>query len=299
MEIRAKRGFTLVELLVVIAIIGILIALLLPAVQAAREAARRMQCTNNLKQIGLAMHNYADALGSFPSGSTGFATSVGWAWTVYILDYCEQDTLRGLVDISQPPIASINDQLSRARVDFLICPSATGVEDDWSPGSGMHGTSYNGVLGSNYSGSDALPNRSHCGEQSLDGLLYFDSSIKPRDVTDGMSQTFLVGERFYQTRGWPHGHEYDLMCSRQNKNVTYPVNGSPDESGYYTLDGKAPAGAPKTCLFNDLSFGSAHPGGANFVFADGSTHFVENETDLDVLRRLACRKDGRPMEWRP
>ncbi len=124
-ESRKLRGFTLVELLVVIAIIGILIALLLPAVQAAREAARRSQCSNNLKQIGLALHNYHDTMNVFPPGSINGNNELGW--TVFILPYIEQSALYDQVNFNQAARGNIDSTEARTRIETYLCPSATQI----------------------------------------------------------------------------------------------------------------------------------------------------------------------------
>ena len=296
----SRAAFTLVELLVVIAIIGILIALLLPAVQAAREAARRLECTNHLKQIGLALHNYHAALRSFPSGSLpASGGNQGWAWTVLLLQYFEQGALHGMIDFSSHSLTPENDELGKTPIDLFLCPSATKVEDDYRYGQGFSGSSYDGVMGANHNNQHYEPARSHCGAWFTDGMLYPNSRVKVRDITDGTSNTLAVGERTYQLRQWMLGHTDVTVCVNHAKNVVYPINASPAQSGYYLYDNQAPPGANKVLAFNDCSFGSKHPGGANFALADGSVHFLTENMEMPVFRSLASGQDGEVNRWTP
>ncbi len=299
---RTKKAFTLVELLVVIAIIGILIALLLPAVQAAREAARRMQCTNKLKQLGLAMHSYNDAHGSFPYGSdyyTNPSTGVretgvaGFAWTLAVLPYIEMGIYANQIDTSLSSSDSRNGVVTKKAQSNFVCPSAEVPTDDWlTTDEELYASNYSGVAGSNFDGNHAAAASSQCGYAFTDGVLHIHSSVKVRDITDGTSHTLLLGERTYENRQWIFGHGYNSNCTRNVKNMFYPLTSSPEDVGYYIMSTTAPAGALKNVLFNDLFFGSRHPAGVNFVFADGSVTMLPYETEIALLKRLACINDG-------
>jgi prepilin-type N-terminal cleavage/methylation domain-containing protein len=216
---RAQRAFTLVELLVVIAIIGILVALLLPAVQSAREAARRMQCQNNLKQLGLGLHNYHDVCGQFPYGSTWPVESqietknngnLGPNWVIAVLPYVEQQNLYNLFDFKQP-ISHTNNSVARGmQLSFMLCPSdpngrrpfkgsamssMTGnLGDNWARG--CYGA--NGSLSLLRTGSDINhgATESSGGWQSnrRRGVMGANVSLNIGQITDGTSNTLLVGE---------------------------------------------------------------------------------------------------------
>jgi len=201
---QSERGFTLVELLVVIAIIGILVALLLPAIQAAREAARRMACTNNLKQIGLALQNYHSTHNAFPIGygdyqSTG---SVGaWPWCVRILPFLEEQTFFDMIPWNESPnnkpVIEIMDQVFKTEVEAYKCPSDELVQTLWNQGSSYndYGTSWGHFekgrtsYGGNF-GTGRLDGSAHL----IDGVFYTDRSSNIREITDGTSQTLIVAE---------------------------------------------------------------------------------------------------------
>jgi len=204
-----RRGFTLVELLVVIAIIGILIALLLPAVQAAREAARRTQCTNNIKQIALALHNYHDAYKSFPPG-----VLAGWghSWSAHILPQVEQRPLYDTIDFSDDgtwydtdPVSLALQAAARARIPLFRCPSQPGPEsENFYIIADRFRTNYLGNAGSDTIIDDfASPPGSEIDMGTSNGVLLANFCWDPwrtiaiRDITDGTSNTFLLGEAVY------------------------------------------------------------------------------------------------------
>ncbi len=297
-------AFTLVELLVVIAIIGILIALLLPAVQAAREAARRLQCANNLKQIGLAMHNYHSALGSLPAGSLHASTQgtpPGISWHVMVLPYLEQDAV---YNVLTPTVDArvADDSPVQAWLTMYVCPSAEPPVDDWQNTGVNKATNYAGVAGSG--NVRALkPESSHCGDVALDGTFYPNSGTRLDDMRDGTSNTIIVGERDYETRSWIAGSWYSgsrtnmtKICN-YGKNVAWPINSDPDQIGYYVFSQIAPPGAQKSVLFNDLHYGSRHPGGALFLLGDGSVHFLSETMDFTTYQDMATIAGGKVVSW--
>ena len=301
---RVNKAFTLVELLVVIAIIGILIALLLPAVQSAREAARRMQCSNNLRQLGLALHNYHTALRVLPPGGISRKNGQGneLSFLVMVLPYLEQKPLYDQVDFNTGVYTDKGKlDISLTSIPGLLCPSCPIVysnlyqrtnnyaeywPSDDSTGQNTYTTHYVGVMGPRgthpTTGEDyqtiASPN---CGPIAIQGLLYPDSHVRLGDITDGTSNTFAIGETSWvgydKYRSWVRGSSSNL-CQGSTKNVYEPIN----------------AGAPYVD-FNNGAFGSEHPGGTHFLMADGSTHFVSETIDDSVYRATASR-NGREAE---
>ncbi len=316
-----RRGVTLIEVLVVIAIIGILLALLLPAVQKVREAAARVQCQNNLHQIGIALHTYHDAYGSFPPGQpfrTGPAADYyhpWWSWLTRLLPFVEQDNLlRQAEDWAHrpgseqtypwpepwltPPYPG-NPALS-VVVRTYACPSDARTLQvevaNWAEWNNLDAdrirvalTSYLGVTGS---GNDASgrPN----------GLLYIGSATRIGDVTDGVSNTAAAGERppsADMTYGWWFaGAGYDNAGSGDNLLGAREYGYAPFLNAYG--GGNCPVGGnvglqpgrlDNPC--DQTHFWSLHPGGANFLFADGSVHFLFYSADR-VLPALATRAGG-------
>jgi prepilin-type N-terminal cleavage/methylation domain-containing protein len=303
-----QDGFTLVELLVVIAIIGILIALLLPAVQAAREAARRIKCQGNLKQIGLALHNYHGVHGQFPAGvaapEKGFITRyLGWNWR--ILPYVEESNARdqaGTESLFCPVGSSschIQAAVSHVRIPLFLCPSCSDEQCQSDPGDVRYMADYLGVMGpvgTNPATGQPYATSLGGGGQaclvSTEGVLLRDETVKIRDISDGTSHTFAVGElcwresRWY-TNGWGFGATgpdggiaSPAGCLVEScQNTRYGLHETPRQDG------------PDA---NNTSFGSEHVGGAGFLMADGAGRFVTDEIDPIVYRAEASRAGGEP-----
>ncbi len=199
-ETAARRGFTLIELLVVITIIGLLIALLLPAVQSAREAARRMQCVNNLKQLGLALHNYEGTHHAFPPGyvsafrADGSDTGPGWGWAAMLLPQLEQKPLFDAINFSLPIESPPNSTGRLPTLAAFLCPSDA-AKPSWTAwvrdSSGIPSRPICDVASANYVGVYGTSDPGIDG----DGLFYRDSGVGIRDITDGTARTIAVGER--------------------------------------------------------------------------------------------------------
>jgi prepilin-type N-terminal cleavage/methylation domain-containing protein/prepilin-type processing-associated H-X9-DG protein len=313
-----RPGFTLVELLVVIAIIGILIALLLPAVQAAREAARRTQCTNNLKQMALGIHNYGDVWRVFPPGylgqppancssvNNGSTQARGWGWGALILPYVEQSTLyEGLAPTSRQIVCGIptgaqatpavgNAALQKTKLPFYVCPSAPDAElnDTRLPGApaapGSHAKSnYVGVSGMDFSGVSATTGRKGI---FVNGMLH---KTALRDVKDGTSSTFLVGEKYRR----------DLDAVKQTFSPGEYTGGfwvgvAPDTQIANTV--MQLALPPSTFAINGASinaFASRHPGGAQFALTDGSVRFVSENANQETIADMGTMNDGKAITF--
>lgn len=287
-----RTAFTLVELLVVIAIIGVLVGLLLPAVQAAREAARRMSCSNNLKQVGIALHNYHDTHKTFPPSSL---TSNRLAWTVHVLPFLEQKPLHDQFDFSRHYNQTPNHILGMTAVSSYHCPStkiprsSIGNGGERIGGVGTYTTHYYGVLGPkgiNPQTGAAYPfsNVGGHGGFALSGLFKQNDTKKFAHVTDGTSNTFAIGEISWDDRGgnrsryrtWSRGHQQNQWTAPA-KNLAHQINSD------FTAD------------FNDMSFGSNHPGGCHFLMADASVQFIAETTDFGRLLASAS-VDGREIE---
>ncbi len=305
-------GFTLVELLVVIAIIGVLISLLLPAVQQAREAARRMQCQNNLKQIGLSLHNYHDTFNSLCSGNQGTINAAGdryygwgWTWHAAILPYLEQ---KALYDAIQGPDGYGNESggtssgkpliVQETVVNVFWCPS----QEEVSPGPQKYGdkeqpSNYNGNMGTRIgNGGDnctdgastlAEMQNSDWGCMNGNGIFYPASKTRFGDVRDGLSNTIFVSE-VVDTGGEAMGH-FSGGCDRHAMFAGGADSNPPTEMTEYLIaaEGNDPinGGAEEAA-------GSWHTGGAHFLMGDGAVRFLSENMDMATYQGLSTRRGG-------
>ncbi len=286
-----RRGFTLIELLVVIAIIAILIGLLLPAVQKVREASNRVKCSNNLKQIGIALHNYHDIRGNFPPA---YETRLprptsdlrpGWGWGSFILPHLEQDNLYRDSGVEtrafgsgQEPVRN-PDTWGQLKLAIYRCPSDLGP--DLNPDRFNHAMANYRATAGPYTYSTFQTNRDH------GGVMWQNSKIAIRDITDGTSQTVIVGECMFDPRTGKRAAIWPGMTGyRPETNSIWisDVMWWVDEVSAQ-INGTAPQ-----------AFSSRHPGGAFFVFCDGSTRFFRQGGDVNVVRFLAGRNDGRVVQ---
>jgi prepilin-type N-terminal cleavage/methylation domain-containing protein/prepilin-type processing-associated H-X9-DG protein len=292
------RAFTLIELLVVIAIIGLLIAFLLPAVQAAREAARRAQCVNNLKQIGLALYNYEQTHKVFPPGyvsnfdSGGNDTGPGWAWAAMLLPQFEQTPVFNAINFALAIEAPANSTARLANIRNFLCPSDPtasaywAVKRDFATGAPLENICQ--VASSNYVGMYGI------GEPGPDGngVFFRNSAIALRDMTDGTVQTLFVGERSHRLgeATWVGSVTDAIMYPTDNDNIgKYATETSSGMVLGHVGEGAGP-GDPNS----DVNmFYSLHSGrGVNFLFGDGHVAFLKATINYKTYLALATRAGG-------
>jgi len=289
----AARAFTLIELLVVIAIIAVLVALLLPAVQSAREASRRAQCVNNLMQLALAVQNYESAHEALPPGVVNPTGPIveqpkgyHFGWLTQILPYMEARTIYNHFNFKLGLYDTSNSTTRTTLVRSFLCPSDIG-----SPRGAL------GVAMTNYAGNH------HDVEAAIGannmGVLFLNSAIRFEQVSDGTSQTIFIGEKLNDGLGlgWASGTRASLRNTGTNINLPASPPGSTArsvDSGVGEPGG--PAGGDVVASDDALRFvggyNSRHPGGANCAFGDGSVRFLKSSISPGVLRLLGNRADG-------
>ena len=316
----SRRGLTLVELLVVIAVIGILVALLLPAVQAARESARRTHCANNLKQLAVAAHHYHDTHGGFPPAFILVPTSNGsfaggttlWA---ELFPYLEEYNLQSAWDYSdyRNNLRGGRNATSAQVITVLLCPSHplpenpvdwTNISQHWPDLAWADGF----YAACHYGGNGGTLPFNYFSAPSRDGVFFRSSRVRLADITDGTSNTFLFGERSHQdpeydrltaafdpgfgplikwgTWGW--AGDPDGACAANSLGTPVPIN--------YRVPPLPDAGDWLWEMFRLSAFGSDHSGGANFAFADGSVRFVSEAIPLPQLQALSTREGEEVVE---
>ncbi len=330
-----RKAFTLVELLVVIAIIGILIALLLPAVQAAREAARRMSCTNNMKQIGIAMHNYHDTYKTFPQGglagenntdSTMDGTQYYITAYAAILPFLEGQNVLSLYDF-QDPWYNQSTELAQSVIAGYVCPSASMDNPFYDAEFAAAGYNIGGTASAlSYllcKGSHCIWCRNGAVSNSVAGVFDLEAGSSFNEITDGTSNTMMIGEG-------PMGTNWQVCTGQGCDSSTASVNAFGDTSvsmiswlvphpnaAYigmtshvsifgstldpmnkeYVTESFANGGTFSNCTTANsddaaTNFGSNHPGGANFLFSDGSVHFLSETIDMDDYWALSTKGGG-------
>jgi prepilin-type N-terminal cleavage/methylation domain-containing protein/prepilin-type processing-associated H-X9-DG protein len=324
-----RSAFTLVELLVVIAIIGVLVALLLPAVQAAREAARRMQCANNLKQLGLGLHNYHDVHKRFPPGASHGPAHI-WgdryaghhgSFLARMLPFIEEQNLFNninpkLADPTMDSAMADGTKVYQVKVATFICPSDE-TSDDWNGDQLYHGTpvsmqgqraaqsNYGASMGNQYfAGGPFLADPARfqgasdhghddTGQQisGVFGHTAFGASIA--EIRDGTSKTIALGE-VRPKCSW-HVRDGWMHWNSLWIATTTPINypSCPNEPGFDSANA-TPLAGPKWAI--EQAFRSSHPGGCHFLLADGSVHFLTETIDYETYQRLGARRDGLTVE---
>jgi prepilin-type N-terminal cleavage/methylation domain-containing protein/prepilin-type processing-associated H-X9-DG protein len=285
-----RRAFTFIELMIVVGIIGVLISLLLPAIQSAREQARRTQCCNNLLQLGLAMGNYASTHTVLPPGVVNdkgpivnLPAGYNHGWIVQILPFLGQDNVYRRIDLDQSVYAAANFTVREVVISTLMCPSdSRRVSTNYA---GCHHDVEAPIAADNH------------------GVLYLNSHVRLDDITDGPAQTILIGESIYDdpsALGWTSGTSATL------RNTGHPLS---DPNGTHALfkntaqlsDEERVAAVRQMAEDGILpiefvgGFSSRHPLGSNFAFCDGSVRYLKNSISQQVFRLLGHRADGEPI----
>jgi prepilin-type N-terminal cleavage/methylation domain-containing protein len=285
-----RSAFTLVELLVVIAIIGVLIALLLPAVQAAREAARQAQCKNNLKQFGLAMHNYEVVYRALPAGylykQGPQGNHLGFSWGTLCLPFLELGNMHEQFDLDRPVFDAVNQRPREQHLQTFLCPS-----DPVSPISWIEMGTEKYAMGC-YVGNFGPPDLDE-NQQQRDGVFSRNSATRLAEIRDGLSNTLMIGERQNGEfrAGASHGNHfaYETTWAGAVREISDPA----DDHGHMVLfqTGHTP-NSPES---DDRDVSAPHSGIAQFLLCDGSVRPIRETIALPVYEALGTRAGGEPV----
>jgi prepilin-type N-terminal cleavage/methylation domain-containing protein/prepilin-type processing-associated H-X9-DG protein len=303
-----RTGMTLIELLVVIAIIAILIALLVPAVQKVRAAAAMTQCRNNLKQIGLAAHNYHDRLKGFPPGFITHPlddrafdpmSPPDWGWAAFLLNDLSQGALMEQIEFHRS-IGWAAPIVRETRMSVLLCPADATIPA-FDSGTVIFAMPPTGAMlfhtprpvfmaHANYVGVYGDTNFPPRGDALGNGIFYQDSKTRINDIKDGTSTTFLVGERSsdLSLATWMGAVRFTTMSSQR----PLPNESSPYPAFILGVASSAVGCGPNRPANRAQDFASPHPGGVMYLFADGSVHFISNSINSATYAALATRSGG-------
>jgi prepilin-type N-terminal cleavage/methylation domain-containing protein/prepilin-type processing-associated H-X9-DG protein len=294
-----RAGFTLIELLVVIAIIAILIGLLLPAVQKVREAAARMSCTNNLKQLGLALHNFHDSNGFFPPSATSTAFNPGWGptqgWGQFLLPYIEQGAMASLYRWDKNWSDPLNQPVVTVPLKVMLCPSAPGNRMDTAPPSTTPAGPWS-ASPTDYTPTTRIAQGAITANWvtyqpgDINGMMVTNMRLRFADIQDGTSNTIALAEDAGRPQRWQMGKLItaqlaDSAASWADRNNLIAPTGA-------KADGSSRVGpCPMNCTNNNELY-SFHTGGVNAVFGDGSVRFLNAGMTLSTLANLITRSGG-------
>jgi prepilin-type N-terminal cleavage/methylation domain-containing protein len=295
-----RSGFTLIELLVVIAIIAILIGLLVPAVQQVRESANRLSCKNNLKQIGLALHNYHSTYKRFPPGYQTLVAAdnsdlgPGWGWATFLFDQLEQGPLKRRIRFDLQISDPLNAQVRVQTIPILVCPSEdktgtfTVVDGNGNPICDVARASYvamNGVLGVS---SDAFDNN---------GAFLRNRALRIADIRDGLSNTLFVGERCTDMSSvtWTGAVTNGVVPAQRYPDPADQLANAELASALIMSHGSRDHIPNNSLVFDADATASFHVAGVNFLFGDGSVHSISNSIPGYVYEALLTRAGGEPV----